>query len=412
MIMRLETPLDEADAAQPIPVNTNPNYPSPDQPLRAYGFGLTEDGTASNYLREAQLTYISNDLCWGREISFNNVLKSDEVMCTDPFDDKTATCLGDSGGPLTDANSNSLVGVISFGVGCKADLIPDGHVRLSEVYDWIHEQMCLISANPPLDCAFTTKPRDPSAVNVMIDFTHDFYPEQTTYAITSKKTRKTLYAGPEYIPKRIESHEESIFLPPGEYTFDLYDLGGNGLVSPNGNGHWKLSAKYDGCTYTELASGGSSFKNQQATKFVVSERTTSYNDKCDENPYADSIEPINNTLSDTSDITSQEWLKCSDRKDLEETSGQFFSTTCDCRSSLTTGKVELLCKNKNGDDCAHNHQTCKTTSECCSGRKCLSGHCRSNGPVTSGRDSQRIGDRSVGGAAARSSRRHGNLRRR
>ena len=87
--MRLTTPLASTDVAKPISINSNSFYPSKKQSLKAYGFGLTETNAVSDYLREADVTYISNDECWGRGISFNNVLKSEEVMCTDPFKDLT-----------------------------------------------------------------------------------------------------------------------------------------------------------------------------------------------------------------------------------------------------------------------------------------------------------------------------------
>ena len=83
--MRLTTPFASTDVAKPILINNNSFYPSNKQLLKAYGFGLTETNAVSDYLREADVTYISNDECWGRGISFNNVLKSEEVICSHLF---------------------------------------------------------------------------------------------------------------------------------------------------------------------------------------------------------------------------------------------------------------------------------------------------------------------------------------
>ena len=107
--MRLATPLTSTDVAQPIQINTNSIYPSNGQRLKAYGFGLTENEIISPKLIEADVTYINNDECWGRGIQFNNVMKGEDVMCTDPFGGKTATCLGDCGGPLTDEAGKLLM---------------------------------------------------------------------------------------------------------------------------------------------------------------------------------------------------------------------------------------------------------------------------------------------------------------
>ena len=395
LVLKLAIPLTDSDAAKPISINNSPNFPSNRQALRAYGYGLTENQMVSDYLREAEVTYISNDECFGRGIQFNNVLKSNEVMCTDPFDDKTATCLGDSGGPLTDSSGTTLVGIISFGSGCEADYIPDGHVRLSEVSDWIEEQICLLSANPPASCASTSRKPDPGSVEVVVDFTYDFYPEHTAFSVQSKETYETVYAGPEYIPKRNGNHKESFFLLPGEYTFDVYDTEGDGLVSTYGSGSWRLSALYDGCTATELATGGASFSNQQVTRFVVSEGTNSGN--CGGNI----------------DAISEELSECTDEKEIEVALGAQYSTTCECAPSASSGAIELFCVDAIGRSCASLHHTCTVNSDCCSGRRCAGGKCRSNAASSTGnRDSNRIGNTSVGGAAARSARNSGNLRRR
>ena len=97
-VMRLAAPLASTDVAGPIPINSNSYYPSNGQRLMAYGFGVTENEVVSPDLKEAHVTYINNDECWSRGIQFNNVLRGEEVMCTDPFGGSTATCLGDSGG--------------------------------------------------------------------------------------------------------------------------------------------------------------------------------------------------------------------------------------------------------------------------------------------------------------------------
>ena len=129
LVLKLKTPLSANDVAQPIPYNTDPNFPRPGQTVLSMGFGLTENDRVSNDLLEAEMEYISNDECWGRSVQFNSVRQGPEVMCTDPIDG-TSTCLGDSGGPLTDAEGTRLLGIVSFGSGCKPDLIPDGYVRM------------------------------------------------------------------------------------------------------------------------------------------------------------------------------------------------------------------------------------------------------------------------------------------
>lgn len=408
LIMRLQTPLSSTDVAKPIRVNGDENYPAETQTLRAYGFGITEDENTSENLRGADVSYISNEDCFGRGITFNNVMKSDEVMCTDPSKkDETSTCLGDSGGPVTDETGSTLVGVISFGSGCKADLIPDGHVRMSAVFDWIQEQICILSASPPDTCTSTAKPRDPQAVEVVIDFNHDFYSEETTFAIRSKETLKNVYAGPEYIPTRSGNHRESVFLLPGEYTFDISDTGGDGLKSPIGDGSWSIFALYDGSTETEIASGDADFLDQQVTKFAVEEGTILFDDNGSDTEIEDSTS--NNQLNE---IPSERMMKCLNSRDVELASGFLSTTTCTCASNSTLDDIVLECFHENGESCAYNYQLCESSTDCCGERTCKLGKCRSPARLSLGRDRNRLGGSIVGGAASRTARGSGNLRKR
>jgi len=415
LVMRLTTPLKSTDAAKTIPINTNSNSPRNNQQLKALGYGVTETGVVSDFLREADVTYISNDECFGRGIKFNNVLKSQEVMCTDPFGGRTATCLGDSGGPLTDATGTTLIGVISFGSGCEADLIPDGHARMSEVSDWVQKQICLLSANPPFTCqtSSTNNDRDPEAVEVVVDFSHDFYPEHTTFAVTSKKSPDALYAGPQYIPTRSGRHQESVFLAPGEYIFEVYDSRGNGLVSDRGNGSWKISALYDGCTETQIASGTAEFTNEQATQFVVDNRKPTGNCGGTVITIANAGEESNEDVVNVSNLLSEEMETCLLQKKIESSLGASFSTTCECAPSDGSGTIELACFREDGSSCASHNESCSSSGDCCSGRKCSAGRCRSSASsaTSTGRDSNRLGGTVVGGAAGRQGRTSGkNLR--
>jgi len=398
LLLRLATPLTSTDVAQPIQINTNSIYPSNGQRLKAYGFGLTEDEIISPKLIEADVTYINNDECWGRGIQFNNVMKGEDVMCTDPFGGKTATCLGDSGGPLTDESGKTLMGVISFGSGCEADSIPDGHVRLSEVSDWVEQQICSLSAVPPVGCPLDTTSWDSQAVQISIDFSHDFFPEETTFAVRNKENLEIVYAGPEYIPSRNGHYKSMLYLLPGEYTFEVYDITGNGLVSGLvqntvlEDGSWTLSALYDDYTETELASGGPTFNDQQVTKFIVSERGISNNDVG----------------------VSKEMDACLVKIELENNIGASYSTKCECKMNETLDQVQLTCKDANNQQCGANHESCYLSSQCCSGRRCSTvigssnGKCRSSAPSIN-RNNIKIGGTNIGGAASRVGR-NSNLR--
>jgi secreted trypsin-like serine protease len=55
-------------------------------------------------------------------------LDPESIVCTVARDLKSNTCQGDSGGPMyyDDGNKQILVGLMSYGSGCKVESIKDG----------------------------------------------------------------------------------------------------------------------------------------------------------------------------------------------------------------------------------------------------------------------------------------------
>jgi len=225
-----------------------------------------------------------------------------------------------------------------------------------------------------------------------------FFPEETTFAVRNKENLEIVYAGPEYIPSRNGHYKSMLYLLPGEYTFEVYDITGNGLVSglvqntvPE-DGSWTLSALYDDYTETELASGGPTFNDQQVTKFIVSERGISNKDVG----------------------VSKEMDACLVKIELENNIGASYSTKCECTMNETLDQVQLTCKDANNEQCGANHESCYLSSQCCSGRRCSTvigssnGKCRSSAPSIN-RNNIKIGGTNIGGAASRVGR-NSNLR--
>ncbi len=62
------------------------------------------------------------------------------------------TCYGDSGGPLIipgeDSTEDIQIGVVSWGIDCSGGY-PGVFSRVSTAYDWIREQVCKESIDPP-----------------------------------------------------------------------------------------------------------------------------------------------------------------------------------------------------------------------------------------------------------------------
>jgi len=392
VVMRLSNPIDGNDAVKPIAVNTNNDYPLDSDRLQLYGFGVTEPGglSSSSYLRQVEMKYIENKVCGSRMQEFGGVSSpnlSNEFLCTStdlPGVGAASACSGDSGGPVTNFDGTLLVGVISFGIGCSADTFPNVNARVSVASGWIQEQICLLSKDPPSNCSATIV--DDSAVELALVFVHDFYADETTYAIRSKDDDSIVYSGPTYVPARNGRFRSQIFLPPGEYSFEVYDSRGNGLRgmgAGDGDGWWKLYAMYDGETDTELASGNHQFTTEQITEFVIKD-ASSFGSQLHADEFY-SYEQMENCLA----IKAQ-----------EETYGTRFGTVCECTPSGddSQNRVQLSCfdsPGKNGDQqqrsCAINYAPCSSSAECCSGRRCTSGICRSSESTPSSKEDFGLG---------------------
>lgn len=118
------------------------------------------------------------------------------------------SCQGDSGGPIT--NSNGVqVGVVSWGQGCCGDEdYSRVYSRISGDIDWINEQICELSSNPPDFCNTSgnnddgnnsdggngnnggngSAPPADSTIPVVVDITFDDYPEEIGLKLTVHST--------------------------------------------------------------------------------------------------------------------------------------------------------------------------------------------------------------------------------
>lgn len=139
------------------------------------GFGTTNPilGSKPETLQQTMLEYLTNEECsqtWEMVTTMPFDI-SDSMMCADR--QGVSGCYGDSGGPLYDRESQTLVGIVSGGSGdCDIFTLPNLFARVSHVKNWIisticsnvtvDSELCTNNSNPslrPLLSPPTTKPR-------------------------------------------------------------------------------------------------------------------------------------------------------------------------------------------------------------------------------------------------------------
>merc|ERR1719264_434081 len=91
-----------------------------------YGFGVK---TYPDHVQHAEVPYVDSDTCTDIMKGYlgNSYELSDTELCAGPADlsePAVGTCNGDSGGPIFDKASNTLVGVTSWGIQGFGGLLP------------------------------------------------------------------------------------------------------------------------------------------------------------------------------------------------------------------------------------------------------------------------------------------------
>lgn len=111
------------------------------------GYGREQEGSwyYSQYLREAKVSLLSQDLC-SSKVYYGNMI-TDNMLCAGSPDWSADSCKGDSGGPLVCRVRERvfLFGVVSWGEGCSRHFRPGVYAKVSNYRRWILEKSGLSS---------------------------------------------------------------------------------------------------------------------------------------------------------------------------------------------------------------------------------------------------------------------------
>jgi trypsin len=93
------------------------------------GFGYDDNNQFPDNLKHVQLQYVANSQCDSPDTKYNEGKITQNMMCA--ADEGKDACQGDSGGPLYDEENDTVVGIVSWGIGCANKDYPGVYSRIS-----------------------------------------------------------------------------------------------------------------------------------------------------------------------------------------------------------------------------------------------------------------------------------------
>lgn len=138
--------LESASTAPTVTLNQDTEFPeTAGTALKTIGYGVTETGEQSSFLKQVDLVYVEFETCQA-----NNYPGIQEPLheCVDGADPDEGPCVGDSGGPLL-YEGTLAIGVLSFGAVCGTEGV-DVYAKISDNYEWIAETAGLETTVPTI----------------------------------------------------------------------------------------------------------------------------------------------------------------------------------------------------------------------------------------------------------------------
>ncbi|XP_076178984.1 trypsin-1-like [Ptiloglossa arizonensis] len=141
-LIKLKIPVQFGEKLLPIGIPGNEDYNLDDGTMCfVTGWKYNMGGSIESQLTVTAVPIVNQDICSSTMPCYEPVLR--KMLCAGNMTLGVETCQGDPGAPLTEGQT--LIGVLSYGLGCKTMIHPGVYTRVSSYLAWI-------SANSGIRC--------------------------------------------------------------------------------------------------------------------------------------------------------------------------------------------------------------------------------------------------------------------
>ncbi|KAH7030569.1 trypsin-like cysteine/serine peptidase domain-containing protein [Microdochium trichocladiopsis] len=140
-LWRLASPIHQSSTIRYAPLPLKGWDPVVGSLVTAAGWGHLDggdDSESSPMLRRVTVPVISRGTCRA-DYAAQNLTVTNNMWCAGLKQGGKDSCGGDSGGPIVDALTKTLLGIVSWGTGCAEPNQPGVYVRISNYIDYIHQ---------------------------------------------------------------------------------------------------------------------------------------------------------------------------------------------------------------------------------------------------------------------------------
>jgi len=251
---------------QPLEINdgSDSSLTADEADVTVIGWGTFRSGgrRLACKLQEVVVDIVDNEECNASD-RYNGEVTEDMVCAARDGKD---SCQGDSGGPLisrgSDASTDVLVGIVSWGYGCACSRYPGVYSRVEYFYDWIKENQ--LTSSPTISSVPTSAPTPCSSdsVDISVIVKTDEFPGETSWVLQHDDGTvvEEVFIGEYEDGNTVHNH---FMCPPSSscFKFTISDSYGDGICCSYGGGMYEIHV--DG----ELIASGDDFDSSKTESF-------------------------------------------------------------------------------------------------------------------------------------------------